>query len=122
MDTFSDYVMEQTTGSRCATCGEPVWMVMQREVKPNAPKFYICFECMKVSEIGVGPVLSALSYCRIDKKYPDCRAATITCFVCGEKSSDPKHVGRMYCPGCREYHTDRALVGEDPARRRKPVI
>ena len=52
------YVIQKTTGSYCYYCDELVHLLIE-EMPSSAvrmPMFYICFDCEKVFQIGVGEV------------------------------------------------------------------
>lgn len=48
------YEVIQPKNSFCPCCDEPVNMLQDRN--ENNPKFYICFPCNFVGQVGVGPV------------------------------------------------------------------
>ena len=50
------YVLQQSTSSRCKNCNEYVELLIERETSPriSPPIFFICFDCKKVFQAGVG--------------------------------------------------------------------
>ncbi len=58
------YVLQRTTSSRCKNCNEYVELLIQEgdfdytlclnAAHANLPAFFICFDCRKVFQAGVG--------------------------------------------------------------------
>jgi len=54
------YVIQGTGKSRCKYCNRPVHLLIEKD--PNLfrfdslPMFYICFDCKKVFQVGIGEV------------------------------------------------------------------
>lgn len=54
MDTI-DYVIQKTTGSYCLECEDLLYLLIPQYASTK-PKFYICFDCRLVFEVGKGKV------------------------------------------------------------------
>ena len=54
----SEYVTVSTEASTCPDCDSPVNLLIYRKLLPGIelPKFYICFTCGYVGQVGVGRV------------------------------------------------------------------
>lgn len=57
---MATYIMQKIDSSFCPKCGKKVFLLCPKSAKDcgnkSLPWFYICFDCDKVSQIGVGPV------------------------------------------------------------------
>lgn len=50
------YVLEKMGKARCPKCGKRVlWLRPEDDVLKD-PSFYICYACLWVAQVGVGPV------------------------------------------------------------------
>jgi len=51
------YVLQKTTSSFCNDCEKNVYLLIEKYPNPGVNAiFYICFDCEKVSQAGVGPL------------------------------------------------------------------
>jgi len=51
------YVLQKATSSKCSHCDKYVYLLIEKDVNPIVlPIFFICFDCEKVSQAGVGPL------------------------------------------------------------------
>ena len=49
------YVLQKSTSSRCKYCEEYVHLLIEKGTNPiDTPVFFICFECKRVFQAGVG--------------------------------------------------------------------
>ncbi len=55
----SNYVLTPAHKTKCSECHGDVVMLMDEDMDPQLPAFYICFACWNFAEIGVGPVYTS---------------------------------------------------------------
>lgn len=53
---YSDYVLIEDDKTGCSCGHKPVFLLVNKGTKSPIPKFYICFGCHFVGEVGVGKV------------------------------------------------------------------
>jgi hypothetical protein len=51
-----EYVIQKTDGSYCPKCYQLLDLLIKDKPSKEEPMFYICFDCVKVFQIGVGEV------------------------------------------------------------------
>jgi len=54
----SKYVLQPAPQTHCGLCGGTVRLLVNRQgfIDRDHPAFYLCCNCGKVSEVGVGPI------------------------------------------------------------------
>jgi len=51
-----EYVLQKSDSSRCYECDKYVYLLIEKYANPSGtfPIFFICFDCKRVSQAGVG--------------------------------------------------------------------
>lgn len=52
--TRAEYVIIETTITRCPRCDKHVQLLQDRAIRKTKPMFYICFHCDLVVQVGKG--------------------------------------------------------------------
>lgn len=58
----SGYLIQPALKTHCNNCGAPVWLLCNKDMPRHSPAFYICFNCRRTTQIGVGIVREEILY------------------------------------------------------------